>query len=140
MIALDFNAKWYLQSKAAQLNAAAYKGKSNWTTADVKKAFAKVGLSPEEHYQKYSSKEGTTAYSQGTFDEDYYLESKVASLNAAGYKDADGNAYTVILGSKKIFPFQDTYSHMLTDFLFPPAHESCQFPNNSAILAIFRVG
>lgn len=56
-----FDVAKYLAAKAAQLNEAAYEGKTDWTSADVVAAFQAAGLSAEAHFTQYGEAEGLEA-------------------------------------------------------------------------------
>ncbi|MBO4334360.1 MAG: hypothetical protein J5846_00800, partial [Desulfovibrio sp.] len=85
-MAQKFNEKWYLQSKLAQCNETGQTDAHGnpFTMESLKATIEKAGYSLQEHYQKFSSLEGTKAYTQMDFDEDYYLESKLAQLASIG--------------------------------------------------------
>ena len=86
-MALKFNESTYLKSKLAQCNEEGLKDASGnaYTLASLKAAIEKAGFTLEEHYHKYADSEGTHAYGNMDFDEDYYLESKLAQLTATGH-------------------------------------------------------
>lgn len=52
-----FDVNAYLDSKAAQLNKDKVDGKTDWTAADVKKAFVDAGFDPISHYQAAGQQE-----------------------------------------------------------------------------------
>lgn len=87
-----FNATWYLRSKLAQVNSLGLTDSdgNSYTLETLQAAIESAGYTVEEHYHKFSSVEGTSAYSNGTFDTAYYLASKLAQLNAQGYKTPMG--------------------------------------------------
>lgn len=79
----DFNAMFYLRSKADALNAVKYEGKE-WTAASVMNAFKAAGIeSAWEHYQLYGSNEGIATSID--FDSEAYFIAKVKQLNDTGY-------------------------------------------------------
>ena len=79
----DFNAMFYLRSKADALNAVKYEGKE-WTAASVMNAFKAAGIeSAWEHYQLYGSSEGIAT--SADFDSAAYFVAKVKQLNDTGY-------------------------------------------------------
>lgn len=91
----------YLEDKAAQLSASGKGGRTDWTTADVSKAFAESGLTPEQHYTQFGKAEGLKSPTvrppvstsnlpntyiapqagASTFNQNTYLANKVAQLN-----------------------------------------------------------
>ena len=54
----QFDIKAYLQAKAAQLNAIAQGGRTDWTAAQALRAMQDAGLDPVMHYQQYGTQEG----------------------------------------------------------------------------------
>ena len=78
-----FNQACYLQEKAAALNAAAYAGRTNWTSAEVLQAITGSGLTVYAHYVQYGQADGLNP--NAYFDQAYYLQQKAAVLNAAAY-------------------------------------------------------
>lgn len=79
----DFDAMFYLRSKADALNAVKYEGKE-WTAASVMNAFKAAGIeSAWEHYQLYGSNEGIATSID--FDSEAYFIAKVKQLNDTGY-------------------------------------------------------
>lgn len=91
-----FNEKWYLQSKLAQCTKTGQTDADGnaYTLSTLKAAIENAGYTLESHYKAFADKEGTQAYTQSIFDEEYYLQSKLAQLAKVGELDADGNAYT----------------------------------------------
>nr|MCR5814195.1 hypothetical protein [Desulfovibrio sp.] len=91
-----FNKKLYINSKLSQLRANDIKDKdgNDYTAQTLQKAIKDAGYSLAEHYQKYADKEGTSAYTELTFDLEYYLSSKLAQLKAHNDKDSNGQDYT----------------------------------------------
>ncbi|MGF0000004.1 hypothetical protein [Desulfovibrio sp. SGI.133] len=79
-----FDAMFYLQSKAAALNAVNYEGKE-WDAASVMDAFKAAGIeSAWEHYQLYGSSEGIAT--SADFDSEAYFVAKVKQLNSTAYE------------------------------------------------------
>ena len=79
----DFDAMFYLNAKAAALNAVKYEGKE-WDAASVMDAFKAAGIeSAWEHYQLYGSSEGIAT--SADFDSAAYFVAKVKQLNDTGY-------------------------------------------------------
>lgn len=80
----SFDAMFYLQSKAAALNAVNYEGKE-WDAASVMDAFKAAGIeSAWEHYQLYGSSEGIATSAE--FDSEAYFVAKVKQLNDTAYE------------------------------------------------------
>lgn len=52
----------YTANKASELNAIDYKGRSNWTPADVETLFAQAGLTAQMHSARYAAAEGLPAF------------------------------------------------------------------------------
>ena len=78
-----FDVMFYLQAKAAALNAVKYEGKE-WDAASVMDAFKAAGIeSAWEHYQLYGSSEGIAT--SADFDSAAYFVAKVKQLNDTGY-------------------------------------------------------
>ena len=78
-----FDAMFYLNAKAAALNAVKYEGKE-WDAASVMDAFKDAGIeSAWEHYQLYGSSEGIAT--SAAFDSEAYFVAKVKQLNDTGY-------------------------------------------------------
>lgn len=78
-----FDAMFYLNAKAAALNAVKYEGKE-WDAASVMDAFKAAGIeSAWEHYQLYGSSEGIAT--SAAFDSEAYFVAKVKQLNDTGY-------------------------------------------------------
>lgn len=78
-----FDAMFYLNAKAAALNAVKYEGKE-WDAASVMDAFKAAGIeSAWEHYQLYGSSEGIAT--SADFDSAAYFVAKVKQLNDTGY-------------------------------------------------------
>lgn len=75
---------YYLQAKADQLNAAAYRGITTWTVASVQAEFNAVGVTAQNHYLSWGWKEGLAP--NAYYNESQYCASKVAALNAASYQ------------------------------------------------------
>ncbi|MBR3665493.1 MAG: hypothetical protein IKN64_12735 [Desulfovibrio sp.] len=75
---MDFDEDYYLQSKLAQL---ASIGQSGWTKDSLIKAIEKAGMTVEEHFQKYSTLEGTSA--NPYFNTSEYMAAKLTALQAA---------------------------------------------------------
>lgn len=61
-----FDTAAYIANKADQLNAIGYQGRNDWTTGDVQDAFAREGLTPQEHYDKWGRDEGVQPYYDGS--------------------------------------------------------------------------
>lgn len=81
-----FNVAEYLLSKAKQLNAEKFEGKTDWTEASVMSVFQTVGLSAWDHYTLYGTAEGINP--SNAFDTKAYMNAKLAQLKAA---DPAGN-------------------------------------------------
>lgn len=79
---MAFDTDTYMANKLAQLNRDQEGGKS-WTMADVQKAFAENGLTPEQHYEKFGKSEGVSPEKakSSTFNTDTYLQNKTNQLN-----------------------------------------------------------
>lgn len=79
-----FDVMFYLQSKAAALNAVKYEGKE-WDPASVMDAFKAAGIeSAWEHYQMFGSSEGIATSAE--FDSEAYFVAKVKQLNDTAYE------------------------------------------------------
>ncbi len=80
----DFDVTFYLNAKAAQLNALNVDGKE-WTAVSVMDAIKAAGMnSAWEHFEKYGSQEGVAT--SATFDTAAYFVAKTALMN----KTAEG--------------------------------------------------
>lgn len=91
-----FDVAKYLAAKAAQLNEAAYEGKTDWTSADVVAAFQAAGLSAEAHFTQYGEAEGLEA--QPVEGAPSTLTEALAKLTAANKAKADFLASVEIEG------------------------------------------
>ncbi len=80
-----FNTTEYLEAKAAQLNSWAVDGKTDWSAADVANAFAAAGLTAEQHYVLYGSKEtdaaGNLINPSNAFDVNAYMSALLKALS-----------------------------------------------------------
>ena len=94
----DFDANYYIASKAAQLNEMAYGGRSNWTMQDVVDSFKAAGLSAWDHYAQYGFAEGVNP--SESFDTDAYCAAKAADLNRQAY---DGKTDWTVADVKAAF-------------------------------------
>ena len=94
-MALLFDESYYLNAKLEQLHAKGEMDASGkpYTMESLVKAISDAGLTPYSHYTQYGCREGLDPSS--TFDQSYYLASKLAQLRSTGEVDADGNAYTM---------------------------------------------
>lgn len=81
-----FDVATYLTNKAAQLNAAGYNGKSDYTAQAVLDDFNKIGLSVWDHYTLYGQVEGINP--SNAFDNDAFFEAKMQVLNS--WNDGQG--------------------------------------------------
>lgn len=86
-----FNANEYYAAKAAQFYGEAFTG-SELQIAQVKTLINKEGMNAWTHYQKFGSAEGVNP--SNAFDASDYCAAKAEAMNAAGLKDAAGNAWT----------------------------------------------
>ena len=86
-----FNANEYYAAKAAQFYGEAFTG-SELQIAQVKTLINKEGMNAWTHYQQYGSAEGVNP--SNAFDAADYCAAKADAMNAAGLKDAAGNAWT----------------------------------------------
>ena len=94
----DFDANYYIASKAAQLNEMAYGGRSNWTMQDVVDSFKAAGLSAWDHYAQYGFAEGVNP--SESFDTDAYCAAKAVELNKQAY---DGKTDWTVADVKAAF-------------------------------------
>ena len=94
-MALLFDESYYINAKLEQLHAKGEMDASGkpYTMESLVKAISDAGLTPYSHYTQYGCREGLDPSS--TFDQSYYLASKLAQLRSTGEVDADGNAYTM---------------------------------------------
>lgn len=86
-----FNANEYYAAKAAQFYGEAFTG-SELQIAQVKTLINKEGMNAWTHYQQFGSAEGVNP--SNAFDAADYCAAKADAMNAAGLKDAAGNAWT----------------------------------------------
>ena len=86
-----FNANEYYAAKAAQFYGEAFTG-SELQIAQVKTLINKEGMNAWTHYQQFGSAEGVNP--SNAFDASDYCAAKADAMNAAGLKDAAGNAWT----------------------------------------------
>lgn len=86
-----FNAQEYYTAKAAQFYGDAFDG-SELQVAQVKALIQQAGMNAWTHYQQYGSAEGVDP--SNAFDASAYCAAKAEAMNAAGLKDAAGNAWT----------------------------------------------
>lgn len=86
-----FNAQEYYTAKAAQFYGEAFDG-SELLVAQVKALIQQAGMNAWTHYQQYGSAEGVDP--SNAFDASAYCAAKAEAMNAAGLKDAAGNAWT----------------------------------------------
>lgn len=86
-----FNANEYYAAKAAQFYGEAFTG-SELQIAQVKTLINKEGMNAWTHYQQFGSAEGVNP--SNAFDAADYCAAKADAMNAAGLKDASGNAWT----------------------------------------------
>lgn len=86
-----FNANEYYAAKAAQFYGEAFTG-SELQIAQVKALINKEGMNAWTHYQQFGSAEGVNP--SNAFDAADYCAAKADAMNAAGLKDAAGNAWT----------------------------------------------
>ena len=76
----------YLQAKANQLNEIEYQDKTDWTQADVLKAFKDANISAWDHYTTNGQAEGINP--SNAFDNDAFFAAKCELLNA--WQNEDG--------------------------------------------------
>lgn len=86
-----FNANEYYAAKAAQFYGDKFDG-SELQIAQVKTLINKEGMNAWTHYQQFGSAEGVNP--SNAFDAADYCAAKADAMNAAGLKDAAGNAWT----------------------------------------------
>ena len=86
-MALDFHEDWYLDSLVRQYAALGRTDEAGkaFTKESIASAIKASGRTLAEHYEEFSSTEGTSAYTHFFFDEDYYLRSKLAELQVRGH-------------------------------------------------------
>lgn len=77
-----FDQEYYLQEKAQQLNSAAYEGRTDWTSAEVRQSFSSANLTAYQHFSLYGSKEGLDPCA--SFSTQNYLQQKANTLNQQG--------------------------------------------------------
>lgn len=92
MAGFAFNEAYYIKSKLAQLHA---KGENDangnaYTEATLRAAIENAGMSVQQHYERYSTKEGTSC--NPYFNTTEYLEAKLAQLNSI---QEDGHSWTM---------------------------------------------
>ena len=86
-----FNAQEYYTAKAAQFYGEGFTG-SELQVAQVKALIQQANMNAWTHYQQYGSAEGVDP--SNAFDASAYCAAKAEAMNAAGLKDAAGNAWT----------------------------------------------
>lgn len=53
-----YNEAAYLRAKVKQCNAIRHEGRTNWTVAQVRSAISTLGITPQQHWQRYGKYEG----------------------------------------------------------------------------------
>lgn len=92
-----FNVTEYLAAKAAQANANAVDGKTDWSSASILTAIQGAGMTVFGHFQQYGWKEGVNP--SNAFDLEKYFEAKLAQLQ----KDEGADKWTNVQQVKDAF-------------------------------------
>lgn len=120
-----FNQVEYLSSKANQLNAAKFLGKSDWNAVSTKAAINDAGLTVAEHYNMYGFLENTNP--SNTFDTSMYLDAKLAQLHTLSGSDANGVAYSSYTKADLNKALQDSGLDPISHYMAYGRYEGLQY-------------
>lgn len=101
-----FDASFFLVTKAAELNAIAYGGRTDWNAETTKQTIEAAGMTLEENYVRYSAFE-TGVDANRNFNTAQYYSDKAAQLNSIQYEgksDWTGTEVSTVFQSAGIDP------------------------------------